>query len=128
MDIANINALTRSGSYPAPRAAVTSGPQRAMTGATRDATAAARDQQSPVEQVLQGELLQKRRKIPSYDTADLLDTMRAMDRVLRDTATTAADSAPPRDARRAIATYMQQTIIPNTLHGATAAGIIDYFV
>ncbi len=99
-----------------------------MTGATRDATAIVRGQQQPTEQVLQGELLQKRRKTSPYDTADLLDSMRAMDRVLRDTATSAADTAPPRNALRAIATYTQQTIIQNTLTGATAAGTIDYFV
>ncbi len=128
MDIANITALTRSGPYPASRTAVTSALQRVVTGSTRNATATARDQQQPVEQVLQGELLQKRRKTSSYDTADLLDSMRAMDRLLRDTATTTADSTPPRDARRAIAAYLQQTIIPNTLTGATAAGAIDYFV
>lgn len=127
MDIANINALTLSGSYPAPRTAVTSGSPRALTGSTRVATAAVRDQQQPTEQVLQGELLQKRRKSTAYDT-DLLDSMLAMDRLLRDTATTAADSASPRDARRAIASYMQQTIIPNTLSGTTATGSIDYFV
>lgn len=128
MDIANINALTRSVSNSAPRAVVTSGTHRAMTSATRDATPVVRGQQPPVEQVLQGELLQKRRKAASYDTVDLLDTMRAMDRVLRDTATTSTATAPPRDARRAIASYTQQTIIPNTLTGATAAGMIDYFV
>lgn len=127
MDIANINGVTRSGSYPAPRTAVTSGPPRALTGLTRVATAAVRDQPQPTEQVLQGELLQKRRKASAYDTGDLLESMRAMDRLLRDTATTAA-TAPPRDARRAIASYMLQTIIPNTLSGATATGSIDYFV
>jgi len=127
MDIANINALTRSGSYPAPHTAVTSGPHRPVTGSMRAATATVRDQQQPTEQVLQGELLQKRRKASAYDTEDLLDSMRAMDRLLRDTATTSA-AAPPRDARRAIASYMQQTIIPNTLSGATATGSIDYFV
>jgi len=130
MDIANINALTRSGSYPAPHTAVTSGPHRPVTGSMRAATATVRDQQQPTEQVLQGELLQKRRKSSAYDTEDLLDSMRAMDRLLRDTATsaTSATAAPPRDARRAIASYMQQTIIPNTLSGATAMGSIDYFV
>ena len=125
MDIANINALTRSGYYPAPHTAVTSGPHRTVAGSMRVAAAAVRDQQQPTEQVLQGELLQKRRKASAYDTEDLLDSMRAMDRLLRDTA---AAAAPPRDARRAIASYMQQTIIPNTLSGATATGSIDYFV
>ena len=128
MDIANINALTRSGSYPAPHTAVTSGPHRAQTGSIRVATAAVRDRQQTTEQVLQGELLQKRRKASAHDTEDLLDSMRVMDRLLRDTAATAADSAPPRDARRAIASYLQQTIIPNTLSGATITGSIDYFV
>ena len=128
MDIANITALTRSGSYPAPRAAVTSGTPRAMTGVTRAATPVVPGQPPPVEQVLQGELLQKRRKTAAYDSVDLLDTMRAMDRVLRDTATASTDTTAPRDARRAIATYTQQTIIPNTLTGATAAATIDYFV
>lgn len=128
MDIANINALTRSGSYPVPRTAVTSGSPRALTGSTRVATAAVRDQQQPTEQVLQGELLQKRRKSTAYDMVDLLDSMLAMDRLLRDTTTTAADSASPRDARRAIASYMQQTIVPNTRSGAATTGSIDYFV
>jgi hypothetical protein len=126
MDISNINALTRSGSYPASRAAVTSGPQRAVSSATRAAAMVVSDQQLPAEPVLQGELLQKRRHSSSSDTANLLDSMRAMDRLLRDTAAT--DTAPPRDARRAIATYTQQMVIPNTNTGAAAARIIDYFV
>ena len=77
---------------------------------------------------MQGELLQKRRNTSTYDNTDLLASMRAMDRVLRDTATTTTNTAPPRDARRAIATYMQQTIVPSALAGATAVGIIDYSV
>ncbi len=129
MDIANINALTRSGSYPASRAAVANGPRRATTGAARDTTAVVRGQQQPVEQVLQGELLQKRRKLSSYDATDLLDSMRAMDRLLRDSATTTSTTTtPPRDARRAIASYTQQTLVPNNQTGATTARTIDYFV
>jgi hypothetical protein len=128
MDIANINAVSRYGSYPAPRAVVTREQQRAVTEATRNTTAIARGLQQPDEPVLQGELLQKRRKSSSYVPTDLLDSMRAMDRLLRDTATTSSDATPPRDARRAIASYTQQTIIPNTLTGATAAAMIDYFV
>ena len=130
MYIANINALTRSGSYPTTRTAVTNGPHRAAADVTRDTTAAVRGQQQPAEQVLQGELLQKRRTTSPYNTTDLLDSMRAMDRLLRDSAitSTAANSAPPRDARRAIASYTQQSIIPSTLTGTTAAGTIDYFV
>ncbi len=127
MDITNLNALTRSGSYPVPRAVTSGRLDRALADGTRGATAVVRDQQQPVEQVLQGELLQKRRKTSTYDTADLLDSMRAMDRLLRDSVITTSDTAPPRDIRRAIATYMQQTVNPNTLIGAAAASTIDYF-
>lgn len=115
MDIAGINALTRS-AYPA-RRVETGRLQRATTGAPHGP-------QPPVEQVLQGELLQNRRKAASYDSADLLDTLQAMDRVLRDS--TATTGGAPRDARRAIATYTQQAILSNNRSGASATAI-DYF-
>ena len=124
MDIANINAVTRSGLYSAPRSAVTSG----LGNAVADAALVARGQQQPAEQVLQGELLRKRRTTTPYDTADLLRSMQTMDRLMRDPATTTTNTAPPRDARRAIAAYTQQTTTSNVRTGTTAAVSIDYFV
>lgn len=123
MDITNINALSRYGSSPASRAVVTRGH---VTEATRNAPAVTRGRQQPAEQVLQGELLQKRRKSSLYETTDLLDSLRTMDQLLRDPATTSTDAAPLRDTRRAIASYMQQSIVPNTPGAAAVA--IDYFV
>ena len=124
MDIANINAVTRSGLYSAPRSAVTSG----LGNAVAHAALVARGQQQPAEQVLQGELLRKRRTTTPYDTADLLRSMQTMDRLMRDPATTTTNTAPPRDARRAIAAYTQQTTTSNVRTGTTAAVSIDYFV
>ncbi len=128
MDIANINAVTRSGLYSAPRSAVTSGLGNAVADAARRAALVARGQQQPAEQVLQGELLRKRRTTTPYDTADLLRSMQTMDRLMRDPATTTTNTAPPRDARRAIAAYTQQTTTSNVRTGTTAAVSIDYFV
>ncbi len=128
MDIANINAVLRPGSSPASRTAVANGPLRPAPGAPSATAVAVRGQPPPVEQVLQGELLQKRRKTSAYEATDLLDSLRVMDRLLRDNISTASAATSPRDARRAIASYTQQMIVPNSFNGSTAARTIDYFV
>lgn len=129
MDIANINALTRSGYYPSSRAAQ-SGATRRADSEPVDTRAVARGVHQPVEYVVQGELLQKRRDASSNDASyNLLDAMRTMDRVLRQNASSSdAGATQQRDTRRAIASYMAESMMPNTLTGSTAAAYIDYYV
>ncbi len=129
MDIANINALTRSGYYPNSRVAQ-SGATRRADSEPVDTRAVARGAHQPVEYVVQGELLQKHRDASSSDAGyNLLDAMRNMDRVLRQHASSSdAGAAQARDARRAIASYTAESMIPNTLTGSTAAAYIDFYV
>jgi len=129
MDIANINALTRSGYYLSARSSQSSATRRADS-APVDTLAVVRGVHQPVEYVVQGELLQNRRHSSSNDASyNLLHAMRNMDRDLRQNVSSSdAGSAPARDTRRAIASYMAESMMPNTLTGSTAAAYIDYYV
>lgn len=127
MDIANITALARTGYNPAARAGKSETPRRAE--AHHDGVLSVARQHEPVEYVVQGELLRKPRAAYADDGYSLLDSLRDMDRFLRENTSSAySDTTQARDTRRALAAYSMNTPIPNTQTGATAAVHIDYFV
>lgn len=128
MDIANINALTRTGSYPSSRTARADGLGRTDAGASITHIPA-RATPPPTETVVQGELLQKRRNVPLHPDYSLLDAMRTMDQLLRQTDLSADTHATAaRDARRALANYAANTLTAHNPPGSTASVYIDYFV
>ncbi|MHB8745928.1 MAG: hypothetical protein ACYC7I_05270 [Gammaproteobacteria bacterium] len=128
MDIANINALTRTGSYPSSRTARADGLGRADAGASITHIPA-RATPPPTETVVQGELLQKRRNVPLNPDYSLLNAMRTMDQLLRQSDAPAdTKTTPARDARRALANYAANTLTAQNPTGSTASVFIDYFV
>lgn len=127
MDIANINALARIGSYPPSRTSRSGGVDRADASA-RVAPPPSRAQ-APAETVVQGELLQRRRSVPPQPDYSLLDAMRSMDLLLRQNDVAAeTKGTPARDARRALANYAANTLSAQQPTGSTVSAYIDYFV
>lgn len=127
MDITNINALARIGSYPPSRTSRSGGLDRA-DASDRVAPPPSRPQ-VPAETVVQGELLQRRRGVPQQLDYGLLNAMRGMDQLLRQADLPAeTEGTPARDARRALANYAANTLSAQQGSGTTAAVYIDYFV
>lgn len=127
MELSNINALARSGSYPSSRTARNGGLDRA--DASAQLTSPSLRARAPVETVVQGELLQRRRSVPAQPDYSLLDTMRNMDLLLRQTEVPSEPKGTAaRDARRALANYAANTLSAQHPTGSTASVYIDYFV
>ncbi len=127
MDIANINAVTRTGNYPSPRTARADGLGRADAGGSIAHIPARAT--TPPETVVQGELLQKRRNVPLNPDYSLLNAMRTMDQLLRQSdAPIDTKTTPARDVRRALANYAANAPTAQNFTGSTAPVYIDYFV
>lgn len=129
MKITHINALTRYGPYPN-SGLRQAGSARRVDSTPVDTHTATRGTGQPVEYVVQGELLQKRRDSLSNDASYYqLYATRNKDRVLPQNALSSdSGDTSGRDSRRAIANYMATSMIPNTLTGSTAPAYINYYV
>ena len=123
MDIARLSTLTRSGYSPYRRSEPAGNAPGVGANDAGATLPVAQRSQPPVEYVVQGEVLEKRRGTAADAGFQLLDELRGMEQAWRrDTAST--DTSSNRDARRAIASYNAQAAPAATL----AARFIDTYV
>ena len=123
MDIARLSALTRSGYTPYRRSEPTGNAPGAGANDVGATLPVAQRSQPPVEYVVQGEVLEKRRGTAADAGFQLLDALRGMEQSWRrDSAS--LDTSAGRDARRAIASYSALAAPA----AAPAARFIDTYV